>query len=232
MSGYIEELLESGKKNFVFIGEAGCGKTEAAVNFAVEAAAVQEEKAVRFFDMDQTKPMFRAREISGAIREKGVDVRYEEQLLDARTMVGGPEVALKDPGCITVMDIGGDHQGSRMIGGMVKHMKSDDTKIFFMINPFRPWSCSIEAIDRTMAAVLGVAHLGLEDVSVMSNPNVGTATKAEDVLEGHRNVLEMTDGYLDVECICVREDLASAVAEQTDIPVIPLKIYMKYDWEK
>lgn len=48
-------------KNIVFIGEAGSGKTETAVNLALRLAR-EDGRAVHFFDMDQTKPLFRARD--------------------------------------------------------------------------------------------------------------------------------------------------------------------------
>ena len=235
MNGYIESLLESGKKNFVFLGEAGCGKTEAAVNFAVmiarEKAAGGVSGKVHFFDMDQTKPLFRSRDVCGLMEEEGVSVHFEEQLLDARTLVGGPAACLKDPESIVIMDIGGDHQGSRMIGGFADLLKREDTKVFFMINSFRPWSLDIEQIDRTMAEVLGMARLGLEDISLMSNPNNGHDTTAEEVIEGHEKTLAMMSEYIDTECLCVMEDIAQEVSENTKTPVVPLKLYMKYDWE-
>lgn len=48
------------EKNLVFIGEAGSGKTETAVNLALRMAR-EGGRRVHFFDMDQTKPLFRAR---------------------------------------------------------------------------------------------------------------------------------------------------------------------------
>ncbi|MEG1753002.1 MAG: hypothetical protein RR234_03735, partial [Christensenella sp.] len=58
--------ITKGKKNFVFIGEAGSGKSEIAVNFA-QALCQQRDREVHFFDLDMTKPLFRTRDISNEL---------------------------------------------------------------------------------------------------------------------------------------------------------------------
>ena len=47
----------------IFLGEAGCGKSELAVQWALTAAECRRD--VHFFDLDQTKPLLRARLIGG-----------------------------------------------------------------------------------------------------------------------------------------------------------------------
>lgn len=48
-------------KNFVLIGEAGSGKTELSLSLAAEMQKLG-ERQVYFLDMDQTKPLLRARD--------------------------------------------------------------------------------------------------------------------------------------------------------------------------
>ena len=54
--------------NFVFFGEAGCGKSEIAVNLAL-ALAAKGDRPVRFFDLDMTKPLFRSRDVAETLTE-------------------------------------------------------------------------------------------------------------------------------------------------------------------
>ena len=232
MNEYIRTTLES-KKNFIFLGEAGCGKTEIAVNFAIAAAEIAGGggaggRTVHFFDMDQTKPLFRSRDVREALEEKGVIFHYEEQFEDARTLVGGPGYHLADPESIVIMDIGGDHQGSRMIGGFAPLLKREATKNYFVINPYRPWSQDIEEIDRTMSSVLGTARLGAEDISVIANPNMGPTTTEEEIAEGLDSVIGMVDEYIRVECVCAEREKAARL--EAGIPVMPLDLFMKYEW--
>lgn len=87
MKQILTELLKN-KKNFVFVGEAGSGKSEIAINFAIQLARLS-DKPVHFFDVDQTKPLFRSRDVKEKLQEENVTFHYEEQFFDAPTIVGG-----------------------------------------------------------------------------------------------------------------------------------------------
>ena len=81
-------FLRDGIHNFVFLGEAGCGKSEVAVNLAL-ALAETAQKDVHFFDLDMTKPLFRSRDQAGMLESRNVKVHFEEQFYDAPTASGG-----------------------------------------------------------------------------------------------------------------------------------------------
>ena len=68
------ELMKE-KKNFVFIGEAGSGKSEIALNTASKLAASGDRK-VDLFDLDQTKPLYRSRDMQQQFASKGVDIHF------------------------------------------------------------------------------------------------------------------------------------------------------------
>ena len=60
------------QRNIVFLGEAGCGKSELAVHLALELASPGRE--VHFFDLDQTKPLMRSRDAAALLTDAGVTV--------------------------------------------------------------------------------------------------------------------------------------------------------------
>ena len=72
----------------VFLGEAGCGKSELAVQWALTAA--ERRRDVHFFDLDQTKPLLRSRDAAALLEGAGVTVHFEQQCADAPTQGGGP----------------------------------------------------------------------------------------------------------------------------------------------
>ena len=146
----IDWLLKN-DKNFVFIGEAGSGKTETALNMAV-AMAKATTKRVHFFDMDQTKPLFRAREQRGALEREGVVFHFQEQYLDAPVVASGVRELLCDPESVVLLDIGGGSHGSHMIGQFSDLLNRDGTKVLYLVNPYRPWSRTREDIDETVFA--------------------------------------------------------------------------------
>lgn len=228
METIFEKLLEK-KKNFVFVGEAGCGKSEIAINFAIQLAKIS-DKPVHFFDVDQTKPLFRSRDVAEMLETKNVNFHYEEQFFDAPTMVGGVRQHLNDDDCIVVIDVGGDHQGSRLIGGFSKQLNKENAQNFFVINAYRPWSRELITIDGTMGKVLGMAHIDLSNISIMSNPNVGISTTPEEIIQGNEKLKDMIGEYIDIDYMCAMAELCSEIEGKVDTPVIPIELYLTYEW--
>ncbi|MGC2871736.1 hypothetical protein ACDL92_00390 [Ihubacter sp. mB4P-1] len=230
MESIYRELLKT-KKNFVFVGEAGSGKSEIAINFAIGMAGLSEKK-IHFFDMDQTKPLFRSRDAKECLMDQGIEFHYQEQFFDAPTTPGGVRELLADENAIVILDVGGDHIGSRLIGVFAPFLNRPNTQNFFVINGYRPWSKNLITIDGTMARVLGMAHIKLENVSIMSNPNVGITTTAEEVLAGHEKVSDMISEYFRIDYLCAMDSLCPEIEGKTDVPLIPVKLYLTYEWNQ
>ena len=228
MSTILKKLLEK-KKNFIFVGEAGSGKSEIAINFALKMAKISEKK-VHFFDMDQTKPLFRSRDVIDVIEGGGVIFHHDEQFYDAPTIVGGVRVQLQDPNSIVVMDVGGNNTGARLIGGFSPLFNRDETQNYFVINPYRPWSKDVLSIDGTLSSILKVSHINLDNVSVISNPNVGRDTDIDEIIEGNKKVEDMVGEFINIDYMCAMEKFADEIKERADIPLIPINLYLTHLW--
>lgn len=216
--------------NFVFLGEAGSGKSEIAVTLAVTLAR-RGEKPVHFFDLDMTKPLFRSRDAAEPLARAGVTVHFEEQFMDAPTTAGGVSRLLRDEGSFVVMDVGGDHIGARSVGGYAPLLNRTETAVCYVVNPYRPWSMDLEHIDKVLGEVLGVSHVQLETLHMIGNPNLGAETTAGDVLEGARRLVELIGPYKNIERVCVSAELAEAVEPKLDLPVWPIQLYLTYPWQ-
>lgn len=218
-----------GKRNFAFLGEAGSGKSEIAMTFA-RALAARVPRPVHFFDLDMTKPLFRARDAAAALESAGVKVHFQEQFMDAPTLVGGVGPLLRDPDCMVVMDVGGDYIGARSIGGFAPLLGRPDGAALYVVNPYRPWSDTVEHIDGTLGKILGVSHLGLEKLAVVCNPNNGADTTPEEFSQGLARTRELLGPYLPIAFACAREEIAAQAAARADLPVLPLRLELKYPW--
>ncbi|MCI9134515.1 MAG: hypothetical protein HFI31_10045 [Lachnospiraceae bacterium] len=218
-----------GKKNFVFIGETGSGKSEIAVNLACELAKRGERK-VHFFDMDMTKPLFRSRDLQEEFDRMGVGLHYERQFADAPTMVGGVPYYLKKEDSCVILDVGGDHIGARLVGGYGAYLNQEHTAVCYVLNPYRPWSDHIDHIDETLGRILGVSHIRLDKLQMISNPNNGYSTTLEEFLEGDKRMKEILKPYAEVAFSCVREELYHQAKEKTEMPLMPVHLYFKYEW--
>lgn len=224
-----KEFLDGRKSNFIFLGEAGSGKSEIAINFARYLAEIQ-EKSVHFFDMDMTKPLFRSRDVIDQVETLGITFHHEEQFYDAPTMVGGVNLLLKNQDAYVVMDVGGNDTGARAIGGYAPKINKDNTIVYYVLNAFRPWSTTIEAIDGTLSSILGISHVQLGQIHMINNPNNGITTTAEEVIEGFRKMKELVSPYMEADFSCVREELYDAVKEEIPGKLMPLKLYLTYEW--
>ncbi|SFI93577.1 hypothetical protein SAMN02910355_0197 [Terrisporobacter glycolicus] len=223
------KLIPANIKNFVFLGEAGSGKSEIAVNLAMDLAK-HSNKKVHFFDMDMTKPLFRSRDLDEELRKAGIELHYEEQFMDAPTLVGGVNCLLKDQDSIVIMDVGGDYIGARSIGGFAPKLNSEDTVIYYVLNAMRPWSYDIEHIDGTLGQVLKVSHINLTQIKLIDNPNNGVTTTADEYLKASRKMAETVTPYMPIEFSCVNEDLYDAVKQHAKLPLVSIHLYLTYEW--
>lgn len=204
------------KPNTVFLGEAGCGKSELAVHLALELAAKGRE--VHFFDLDQTKPLMRSRDAEALLTGAGVTVHFERQRADAPTQVGGLVPLLLDAHKAVILDVGGNDTGARLIGGYAHLLK--DADVWFVVNPYRPWSSTTEHIDGTLSAILRASRLKMP--RFLLNPNLGADTTPEEFLAGVTQGLAMLSPYVTVEAAAVPAALYEQVRHQTALPLIPI----------
>ena len=228
----IKNALAEGKTNFILIGEAGCGKSEIALNLAKYLAG-RTEKEVHLFDMDMTKPLFRSRDLTESEEFSDIKIHYQEQFYDAPTIVGGVREFLKDSDSIVVMDVGGDDIGARSIGGFMPGTKKDSLCVLYILNYFRPFCQDIDHIDRFLAEILNVSHLTLDDIHFVDNPNAGISTRVDEMTEGAERMDEIISGYRDIEMICIREEYIDSVKERLpEDRLMPIHLYLTYEWLK
>ncbi len=236
MKDFIREFGESNKK-FVFIGGAGTGKSELALNLAVGLAGsaagtgtVSGEAPrdaaglVDLFDLDQTKPLFRSRDLAASLASKGVNLHFQDQYLDSPQAVGGVEKSLADPGRYTILDAGGDKGGARMIGRYAQLLERDGCMVFYVINPFRPWSEDIYDVDATLSSVLAASRL--QKFHILVNPNVGHETDFDEWCEGLEKAREMLEPFAKIEALGASEKFAGDVQEE--IPLLAIHPFIDY----
>jgi len=217
------------KSNFIFLGEAGSGKSEIAINFAKQLSDLG-TKAVHFFDMDMTKPLFRSRDVRLPIEHMGITFHCEEQFMDAPTLIGGVNRLLKDKNAYVVLDVGGDHIGARSIGGFQAMLNSEHTIVYYVLNAYRPWSHDIKHIDGTLGDILLVSHIHLKHLHLINNPNIGPDTTAQDFLEGSQRMRETIAPYKPIDFSCVKLDLYEEVKVRFNEPLMPIKLHLTYPW--
>ena len=220
-----DQLMKE-KKNYVFIGEAGSGKSEIVLNVAVKLAEAS-GKTVELFDLDQTKPLYRSRDMHDDFARRGVTINYQDQYLDAPVMVGGVRTSLVS-GSYTLLDIGGGHQAAKYAGAFSDLLSREDALPVYVVNPYRPWTKDVDSIDATMRHILGSTRL--DHIYILGNPNLGCKTTTDEFMKGLDKIDELFDGFTTVNSACVRRDIYEDVRERTDKSLVPLDLFLTYSW--
>ena len=220
-----EDLMKE-KKNYVFIGEAGSGKSEIVLNIA-HMLAERTGKKVDLFDLDQTKPLFRSRDLQEAFAKDGVTIHFQEQFQDAPSQVGGVRASLNGDG-YTLLDIGGGHQAAKYAGSYNDLLSKDNSVPVYVVNSYRPWTRSLEGIDGTMSHILN--SIRLDHIYILANPNLGYATTSDEFIHGLDKIDELFDGLTEVNSACVRKDIYESVKGRTTKQLLPIELYLTYEW--
>ncbi len=185
-------------------------------------------KTVHYFDLDQTKPLFRARDIFRFLTAAGVVCHSEPQLFDTPTQVGGVQAALNDDNCFTVLDIGGNEAGARLIGSYAPFFAKENTIVIYIVNVYRPWSKDIDALDYTLSSILRAARVS--NFRMVGNPNIGPLTSEEDFLTGYIRTQDLLQKHINMEFFCIRDELYQNVKETCPSPLMPIVLHLTYPW--
>lgn len=168
-------------RKIVVLGEAGSGKTELAMNLAAQTVRAG-GSPLRFLDMDQTKPLLRARDAKDALRAYGVTFTDQPEYADSPLMPYGVKESLADPDLRVVMDVGGSYAGALHTGQFAESVKESGALCLYVINPYRGFSDTTAHIAQTLAAIEWACHL--EDLHVVANPYLGPQTTAQEYWDG------------------------------------------------
>ena len=216
-------------RTVAFLGEAGSGKTEIALNFAMGLRR-ETDKKIHFFDMDQTKPLFRARDAAQRLQENGIvfHSNMDTSIEDVAAIAPGVLAAFAEEDSYIVMDVGGNEGGARVIGQFFEQMNREDSMILLPINPYRPWSGNAENLAITIDKITSAART--KCVKVISNPNFCAQTCAEDVLVGNEKLKEMLGGKYEISFVCALEALCEELEDKLEERLIPIEIQILYPW--
>ena len=114
--------------------------------------------------------------------------------------------------------MGGNDTGAKLIGGYAHLLKTAD--VWFVVNPYRPWSATTEHIDGTLSAILRASRLKMP--RFLLNPNLGGGTTLEEYLFGIKLGLELLSPYVAVEAAAVPAPLYEQAKAETALPLIPI----------
>jgi len=227
----------------VFVGNFGSGKTELALNFAVNAAKAR--KKTLLVDLDIINPYFRSVERSDVLAAAGVRLIHP---IFARTTVDVPSLppdiysAFLDDSELVVFDVGGDPAGATALGQYKEQFSAlpqESLEVLYVVNPRRPFSSTAEQIIDLYQRIVQRARLNA--TGLVNNANLSVETTGEDLLFGYSLVAEASRAlnvpvrYTSGRAKTLEEFAAAAKARGLDPRYIgelfPITTYMHRDWD-
>ncbi len=185
------EVIE--KRISIVTGHFGSGKTEFAVNYALDLTKHMNKeiensryKKVALVDLDIANPYFRSREKQALLESKGIavlsntfgyDINLDLPAISAR--INGP---LQDQSCRVIMDVGGDQSGARVLTQFKNQFINEEYDLFCLINANRNETASIEGATYHISAIEN--EVGLKITGLINNAHLLKETKIEDIIKG------------------------------------------------
>ena len=212
----------------IVTGHYGTGKTEFSVNLAL--ALAREHPDVTLADLDIVNPYFRSRERKALLAQHGVTLISSSQACtDADVPSLPPQLLglLDDPSRRGVLDIGGDPAGARVLARFRPRIAKEDHQLLFVLNANRPEVRQRDDAIRYLRSIEAVT--GLSCTGIVNNTHLCGETTAEDIRKGAVLAAAVSEETgIPLLCHTALETLAG---ELEDLPLFPIRIYMKKPWE-
>ena len=170
------------KRITLLSGHYGSGKTNIAVNLALELRKSREQVAIA--DIDIVNPYFRSKDSQAELERAGVRLicsEFASSNVDLPALPQDVYAITDNPDLTAVIDVGGDDRGALALGRWRDAILAEDNyEMLLVINRFRP-------LTRDAASTLEVlreieAACRMPFTAVVNNSNLGEETTAEDVL--------------------------------------------------
>lgn len=177
------EMMEN-RINIV-VGHYGSGKTEFAINFALQLR--EQYDTVYLVDLDIVNPYFRSNDAKGELEKLGVSVIASEY---AGTNVDIPALPAEilrvfhDKNAAVVFDVGGDDDGAIALGRFKQFFDEYGYNMYLAINIFRPMTQEPEQIIEMLRNIEYSSRLKV--TGLINNSNIAQFTEPKHLLEGQK----------------------------------------------
>ena len=170
------------KRITILAGHYGSGKTNIAVNLAMNLA--REGKRVAVADLDIVNPYFRTKDSAEEFQKAGIRLissSYANTNVDLPALPQEMYSVTDDSDTTFVLDIGGDDRGALALGRLAPAiLQENNYEMLLVMNFYRPLTRDTEemlAVMREMELAAGMKFTGL-----INNSNLGEETDPETVL--------------------------------------------------
>jgi len=224
-------ISEFNNKLFVFVGHFGSGKTETAVNFAIELK--KHTTKVNIIDLDIVNPFFRTEDLRRQLEEEGIRVIsscFAGTNVEIAALPANIPIAIEEKDSKTVLDIGGDDIGAKILSTFRDYILSQQYRIYCVVNMFRPYTDSEEKIIKMVEYIEKSSRLKIS--AFINNTNLSDETAAEDIIESQKRLKSVSEKLnIPISFICANENIALKIGDVIKQHMIIHKLRVGLPWK-
>ena len=182
----------SGIGSVLLVGAYGSGTTEIAVNLAFHLVAERsapgtsaDSRPLAIADLDLVNPYFRCREALEPLEAAGVRVVVPpggQRYADLPILLPQVRGLLQDTAVMSILDVGGDEVGSRVLSALSTSFDSTRHAFWFVLNTRRPFNDTAAGCLKTIRRIEAASSLRV--TGLVPNTHLMDETTPEMVLDG------------------------------------------------
>lgn len=219
-------FLDFKTQTFVYVGMFGSGKTELAINTAINLR--KQVSRVALVDIDVISPYFRSRDEQRVLETKKIKLIAPQGALShadlpiVTVQMGG---YISNPDYFTVADVGGNEYGATVLGSLKSFLDSSNKSVFFVINTLRPFSTTLDEIVSNVQRISKSGKIKID--YLVCNTNIGSETNGDDIQRGEEIVGKVSE-YLEIPVAFTA--VKDGIEYSGKFPVFKLKRYLNNPW--
>lgn len=170
------------KRLNIITGHYGSGKTNLAVNIALDLS--KKRKKVAIIDLDIVNPYFRTADFKALFAENQICLAapvYAGSNLEIPALPPEIETLLSDEEITVVVDVGGDDAGAIALGRYAGLIESMDFDMFYVVNRYRLGTSTPKDSVNLMKEIEKASRL--QTTAIINNSNLGEGTTGKDILD-------------------------------------------------
>jgi hypothetical protein len=214
----------------VLTGHYGSGKTEIAINLAVEKKAVMKKAAI--IDLDIANPYFRSREMSGMFHEMGIELISNAYGYDITSDL--PALSPLIGRCLTngivgcIVDVGGNDSGARVLNQYRKQLHESSASFYIVVNVYRPETDDPQKITEMIRSIQD--ETGQRINGIINNSNLLKSTSAGHIIDSIGIVAAASEqSGIPVVAHCCEEKFCEALSPVCET-ILTIKLHMRPRW--
>ncbi|MBC8560926.1 cobalamin biosynthesis protein CobQ [Fumia xinanensis] len=217
------------KRLNIITGHYGSGKTNLAVNIALDLS--KKRKKVAIIDLDIVNPYFRTADFKALFAQNQICLAapvYAGSNLDIPALPPEIETLLSDEEITVVVDVGGDDAGAIALGRYAGLIESMDFDMFYVVNRYRLGTSTPKDSVNLMKEIEKASRL--QTTAIINNSNLGEGTTGKDILDSlpyANEICRETGLPLAATAVFLQKAL------EVQLPMeYPIRIFVTKPWEQ